>query len=140
MLPAPSGLGGILMVNGSKGVGPLTCSLTNTRGLVLNGRNSSLLYLLAHSGTPIFQGNAFSFGVIMRALSPSYAGHSKAPRIMDLVHFLVLISMKHNFSVWACHVPGTSNEIADALSRFQVSWFRCQPEPLFHATLTRPYQ
>ena len=63
--------GGILMVNGSKGVGPLTCSLTNARGLVSNGGNSFLLYLPGHSGTPIFRGNAFSFGAIIRALSPS---------------------------------------------------------------------
>ena len=39
---------------------------------------------------------------------------------MDLVRFLVLISMKHNFLVRARHVPGVHNEIADALSRFQV--------------------
>ena len=38
---------------------------------------------------------------------------------MDLVRFLVLISMKHNFLVWARRVPGVNNEIADALSRFQ---------------------
>ena len=52
------------------------------------------------------------------------SGHSKAPRVMDLVRFLVLISMKHNFLVRARHVPGASNEIADALSRFQVQRFR----------------
>lgn len=43
---------------------------------------------------------------------------------MDLLRFLVLLSMKHNFFVRARHVPGVSNEIADALSRFQVSHFR----------------
>lgn len=52
------------------------------------------------------------------------SGHSKAPRVMDLVRFLVLISMKHNFLVRARHVPGVSNAIADALSRFQVQRFR----------------
>ena len=52
------------------------------------------------------------------------SGRSRAPRIMDLLRFLVLISMKHNFFVRARHVPGISNEIADALSRFQVSRFR----------------
>ena len=51
------------------------------------------------------------------------SGHTKAPRIMDLVRFLVLISMKHNFLVRARHVPGVSNEIADALSRFQMQRF-----------------
>ena len=44
------------------------------------------------------------------------SGHSKAPRIMDLLRFLVLLSMKHNFFVRARHVPGVSNDIADALS------------------------
>jgi len=52
------------------------------------------------------------------------SGHSKAPRVMDLVRFLVLISMKHNFLVRARHVPGAKNGIADALSRFQVQRFR----------------
>ena len=42
---------------------------------------------------------------------------------MDLVRFLVLISMKHNFLVRARHVPGANNEIADALSRFQAQRF-----------------
>ena len=52
------------------------------------------------------------------------SGHSKAPRIMDLLRSLTLISMKHNFFVRARHVPGVSNEIADALSRFQEERFR----------------
>ena len=52
------------------------------------------------------------------------SGYSKAPRVMDLVRFLALISMTHNFLVRARHVPGVNNEIADALSRFQVQQFR----------------
>ena len=43
---------------------------------------------------------------------------------MDLLRFLVLISMKHHFFLRACHVPGVSNDIADALSRFQKVHFR----------------
>ena len=52
------------------------------------------------------------------------SGHSKAPRVMDLVRFWVLISMKHNFLVWARHVLGVHNRIADALSCFQVKRLR----------------
>ena len=52
------------------------------------------------------------------------SGHSKAPRIMDLLRFLVLLSMKHNFYVRAHHVPGIVNEFADALSQFQDKRFR----------------
>jgi len=50
-------------------------------------------------------------------------GHSKAPLIMELVRKLVFLSMEHNFLVRACHVPGVSNKIADALSRFQMQCF-----------------
>ena len=42
---------------------------------------------------------------------------------MELVRKLVLLSMEHNFLVRARHVPGVSNEIADALSRFQMQRF-----------------
>ena len=43
---------------------------------------------------------------------------------MDLLRFLVLLSMKDNFYGRARHVPGIVNEIADALSRFQDTRFR----------------
>lgn len=49
---------------------------------------------------------------------------SKAPRIMDLVRHLTLLTLIHNFSFTAQHVPGSSNKIADALSRFQMERFR----------------
>ena len=52
------------------------------------------------------------------------SGHSKVPRIMELVRKLVLLSMQHNFLVRARHVPGVSNEVADALSRFRMQRFR----------------
>ena len=64
-----------------------------------------------------------------------YSVHSKVPHIMDLVRRLVLLSMQHNFVVWARHVPGVSNEIADALSHFQMLCFwALTPEVLTYAT------
>ena len=66
------------------------------------------------------------------------SGRSKAPRVMDLLRFLVLISMKHNFYFRARHVPGVSNEIADALSRFQVSRFRAAAPTAEHTPCTIP--
>ena len=48
-------------------------------------------------------------------------GHSKAPRVMDLVRFLVLISIEHNFLVRAHHVPVAHNEIALSCFRFNDS-------------------
>ena len=52
------------------------------------------------------------------------SGHSKAPRIMDLLRFLTLTAMKHNFLVRAHHLPAVPNDIADALFRFQEARFR----------------
>ena len=52
------------------------------------------------------------------------SGHPKATRLMELMRFLIFLSMKHNFFVRARHVPGVSNDIADALSRFQDERFR----------------
>ena len=52
------------------------------------------------------------------------SGHSKSPRIMDLVRFLVLVSMKHNFLVRAHHFPRVSNGISYVLSRLQMQRFR----------------
>ncbi len=43
---------------------------------------------------------------------------------MQLVRYLTLLTFQHNFYFRAQHVPGVSNEIADALSCFQVTRFR----------------
>ena len=51
-------------------------------------------------------------------------GNSKTPHIVDFVRHVMLLSIQHNFTVRAHHVTGVSNEIADALSRFQMQCFR----------------
>ncbi len=43
---------------------------------------------------------------------------------MQLVRHLTLLTLQDHFYFRAQHVPGVSNEIADALSRFQVARFR----------------
>ena len=56
-------------------------------------------------------------------------GTSPSPDIMTLVRYLFLFAVQNNFSVAFKHIPGTSNPIADALSRFQVARFhRLMPE------------
>lgn len=52
------------------------------------------------------------------------SGTSRSPEIMSLVRCLHLCAAKHNFSHTAKHVPGVSNSIADALSRFNMQVFR----------------
>ena len=49
---------------------------------------------------------------------------AKCPKIMHLIRYLTLLTLQHNFYCRAEHVPGMHNEIADSLSRFQVSRFR----------------
>ena len=49
---------------------------------------------------------------------------SKCPEIMKLVRFFVLQCLKDNVVFSARHIPGVKNNIADALSRFQMDRFR----------------
>ena len=44
---------------------------------------------------------------------------SKDVTIMNLIRELVVVSMRHNILFASKHVPGKTNVIADALSRFQ---------------------
>ena len=45
---------------------------------------------------------------------------SKDPKVMSVLRFFILNSMKYNVMFKAKHVPGTENTLADALSRKQV--------------------
>ena len=54
---------------------------------------------------------------------------SRIPRVMDLVRHLTLLTLRHNFYPRAKHIEGKKNEIADALSRFQMDRFRRLPPP-----------
>ena len=80
---------------------------------------------LCHIWYPHFYGKHIQFWWDKESVVATInSRHSKAPHIMDLLCFLVLLSMKHNFYVRARHVPGIVNEIADALSQFQDTRFR----------------
>ncbi|XP_053112584.1 uncharacterized protein LOC128327611 isoform X5 [Hemicordylus capensis] len=49
---------------------------------------------------------------------------SQSPRVMGLVRALVLQCLRANILFRSRHVPGIRNDIADALSRFQLNRFR----------------
>ena len=51
-------------------------------------------------------------------------GRSRAQPIMKLMRRLTWCAAKGNFVIIAKHIPGIHNDIADALSRFQISRFR----------------
>ena len=50
--------------------------------------------------------------------------HSTDARIMLFIRRLTLLSLQYNFHIIASHIPGASNDVADALSRQQWSRFR----------------
>lgn len=52
------------------------------------------------------------------------SGSSKDDKIMHLIRELFLLTAKFNFRVSATHIPGKTNAIADALSRFNLQEFR----------------
>jgi hypothetical protein len=53
-----------------------------------------------------------------------HKGRSKALSIMKLMRQLTWCSAQHNFCIYSEHLPGKTNLIADALSRFQMEKFR----------------
>ena len=62
------------------------------------------------------------------------SGTSKDDQLMHLLLELYLVCTRHNFKVTAKHVPGKTNRLADALSRFQMQEFfklapRAKPTP-----------
>ena len=52
------------------------------------------------------------------------SGTCKSPPVVSLLRRLFLVCAKYNFPVAAQHLPGSSNTIADALSRFRLQEFR----------------
>ena len=57
------------------------------------------------------------------------SGTSKDQSIMQLLRLLFLSSARYNFKVMAKHVPGKTNSIADALSRFNMqAFFQLAPQ------------
>ena len=58
---------------------------------------------------------------------------SRDHKLMTLIRQLYLIAARGNFMIKLVHIPGKTNEIADALSRFQVQRFRSLAP---HAALT----
>ena len=51
-------------------------------------------------------------------------GSSACPHIMNLVRRIFFTAATHNFHVMVSHIEGTNNDIADSLSRQQITRFR----------------
>ena len=50
-------------------------------------------------------------------------GSSKDPNIMALVRMLYFRAAQHNINICVMHIPGVHNNVADAISRFQMVRF-----------------
>lgn len=51
-------------------------------------------------------------------------GRSKEPVIMKLMRRLTMCAAKYNFAIYSTYVPGVKNNIADSLSRLQMTRFQ----------------
>ena len=119
------GFGGYFNGKWFQGKWPPHMHLNKDRGISIEWQELFPIVVACAIWFPHFSGKRIQFWCDNESVVAILnSGRSRAPRIMDLLRFLVLISMKHNFFIRARHVPGLSNEIADALSRFQVSRFR----------------
>ena len=137
--PSTSGFGGFFRGKWFQGRWPPHLRLDKDRGISIEWQELFPIVVVCAIWHPFFAGKRLQFWCDNESVVTIInSGHSKAPRIMDLVRFLVLISMKHDFLVRARHVPGVSNKIADALSRFQMQrtilgpCSRSRPESLYH--------
>lgn len=119
------GFGGYFNGQWFQGRWPPHMQLNRARGISIEWQELFPIVVACAIWFPHFSGKRIQFWCDNESVVAIInSGHSKAPRIMDLLRFLILISMKHNFFIRARHVPGVSNEIADALSRFQDARFR----------------
>ena len=119
------GFGGFLNGKWFQGRRPPHLLINKTKGIRIEWQELFPIVLACALWYPHFSSKRLQFWCDNQSVVAIInSGHSKAPRVMDLVRFFVLISMKHNFLVRARHVPGVNNEIADALSRFQLQRFR----------------
>ena len=119
------GFGGFLQGKWFQGHWPPHMRLNKDRGISIEWQELFPIVVACAIWHPFFTGKRLQFWCDNESVVAIInSGHSKAPCVMYLVRFLVLISMKHNFLVRARHVSGVSNDIADALSRFQMQRFR----------------
>ena len=115
------GFGGYLQGKWFQGHWPPHMRLSREQGISIEWQELFPIVVACSIWHPFLAGKRLQFWCDNQSVvSIINSGHSKVPRIMELVRKLVLLSMQHNFLVRARHVPGVSNEVADALSRFQM--------------------
>ena len=111
------GFGGYFQGRWFQGHWPPNMQLNQQQGISIEWQELFPIVVACAIWHPLLTGKRLQFWCDnLSVVSIINSGHSKIPRIMDLVRHLVLLSMQHNFVVQARHVSGVSNAIADALS------------------------
>jgi len=135
-----AGFGGYFNVRWFQGRWPPHLLIDKSKGISIEWQEIFPIVIACALWYPQFAGKRLQFWCNNESfVAIINSGHSKAPRVMDLLRFLVLISMKHNFLVRARHVLGAKNKIADALFRFQVQRFRERTPNADHSPCTIPH-
>ena len=104
--------------------GSLTIGLLYKVKRVLPGRSSMLLPLLLTHGYSLAAWK--NHNTLWQSNCSECVGERtcKSPEIMVLVCMLKFCAARNNFNVCVQHIPGVTNNIADALSHFQPHHFR----------------
>ena len=114
---AAIGLGGYFNGKWFQGRRPPHLALSKDKGISIEWQERFPIVVACAIWYPHFAGKRLQFWCDNESVVTIInSGHSKVPRIMDLLRFLTLTSMKHKFFVRARHIPGVANDIADALS------------------------
>jgi len=106
------GFGGFFNGKWFQGRWPPHLLINKSKGISIEWQELLPIVVACALWYPYFSGNHLQFWCDNQSTAAIInSDHSKAPRIMDLVRFLVLISMKHNFLVRARHVLRVNNEL-----------------------------
>ena len=120
------GMVAISMGNGFRLPGSLNTSLTPpSMGISIDWQELFAIYIASDLWGPSWSGKHICMWCDnLPVVSIINSKRSKSPRIMDLVQAITILTLEHNFSFTARHIPGLDNSIADSLSRFQMDRFR----------------
>ena len=98
--------------------------LNPATGISIDWQEMFAIYIACFLWGPYWSGERICFWCDnLPAVVIINSKRSKSPRIMDLVRSITLLTLIHNFTFTANHIPGLDNAIADSLSRFQMDRF-----------------
>ena len=99
--------------------------LNPTMGISIDWQELFAIYIACYLWGPSWSGKHICMWCDnLPVVSIINSKRPKSPRIMDLVRAITILTLEHNFSFTARHIPGLDNSIADSLSRFQMGRFR----------------